>query len=206
MKLKTMKLKTTLLAFVLGAGLAGAQGTFVYDQQSTGNVDASMLLGRSPMGQSFTPTLDSINFVDLFLVDNDTSVSSTVAVNIRSGSITGAILGTSLPVTLPSLSVGTNDFLFSSSIALIPGTQYFLEPVVVSGGTFVLAELTFVQYAGGDAIYDGVAHSDRDFWFQEGVVSNVPEPSLAALLLIGSGVMYCRRRKWRVGKLCDGNG
>jgi hypothetical protein len=201
-----MKLKFAALVFVLGTGLAAsAQGTFVYDQLSTGAVDASASLNQMPIGQSFTPALDSIGFVDLLLVNND-SLARSVAVNIRSGSLTGAILGTSLPVALPSLSVGTNNFLFSNPIALTPGTQYYFEPVLVGGGINVLAEFTFIQYSGGQATIGGTAKPTEDFWFREGVVTNVPEPSLAALLLIGSGVMYCRRRKWRVGKLCNGNG
>jgi hypothetical protein len=191
-----MKLQIAFLAFVLGTGLAGAQGTFVYDQQSTGFIDANPSLGQTSIGQSFTPTLDSVGFVDLFLANNGSS-NSTVAVNIRSGSITGTILGTSLSVTLPSLTVGTNDFLFSAPISLTPGTKYYFEPVLVGGATDVIVEATFIQYAGGDAIIGGTTKTNEDLWFREGVISGVPEPSSVALFVVAGGVLYWQRRNRR---------
>lgn len=185
-----MKLLFALLAFVLGTGLAGAQGTLVYDQQSTGSVDGALNLNRTPFGQSFTPTLDSIDFLQLQL--NDGTTASTVAINIRSGSITGTLLGTSTPTTLQSLSGGTYNFLFSNPISLTPGTKYYFEPVVVSGG-FATTEITFIDYAGGDLIYDGAVQRG-DMWFREGVGS-IPEPSSMGLLFVGVGALLWRRRK-----------
>jgi hypothetical protein len=187
-----MKLISVLIAPLLGAGFVRAQGTLVYDQESTGIVEASAALSQTPLGQSFTPTLDSIGFVDLQLLTG--SFSSTVAVNLRGGSITGTILGTSTSVTVPSGSTGnaTYEFLFSSPVSLTPGTQYYLEPVVVSGGNS-RANITFFQYPGGDAIFDGVTHTDRDFWFREGIL--VPEPSLPTLFAAGACVMLWLRRK-----------
>ena len=185
-----MKLLFASLAFALGIGLANAQGTLVFDQQSTGSVDGALNLNRTPFGQSFTPTLDSIDFLELQL--NDGTTASTVAINIRSGSITGTLLGTSLPTTLQSLSGGTYDFFFSNPVSLTPGTKYYFEPVVVSGG-FATTETTFIDYAGGDLIYDGAVQRG-DMWFREGVGS-VPEPSSVELLLIGGGALLWRRRK-----------
>jgi len=187
-----MQSQITFLAFALGTGLASAQGTFVYDQQSTGSVDGTVALSQTPFGQSFTPTLDSIGFVELQL--NDGTTASTVAINIRSGSITGSLLGTSMPTTLPSNSGGTFDFLFSNPITLTPGTQYYFEPVVVSGG-FAVSEITFIQYTGGDLIQSGAARTDRDLWFREGMVSSVPEPSSAALFAVAAGALFWRARK-----------
>jgi hypothetical protein len=179
-----MKFKVAFLAFAFGISLASAQGTLVFDQQSTGFVDGTVGLSQTPFGQSFTPALDSIGFVELQL--NDGTFASTVAINIRSDSITGAILGTSMPTTLQSNSGGTYDFLFSNPITLTPSTQYYFEPVVVSGG-FAVSEITFIQYAGGDLIQSGAVRSDRDLWFREGIVSNVPEPSITALFLLAGG-------------------
>jgi len=191
-----MKIAFFITAFVLGARFAAAQGTFVYDQQSTGTTDSSVALTQTPFGQSFTPTLDSLNFVDLQLIDFGSS-ASTVAVNVRSDSITGSLLGTSTPIMLPASSSSTYDFLFSDPISLTPGTQYYFEPVIVSGGSSVLANITFIQYTGGDLIQSGAARTDRDLWFREGVVTSVPEPSTSALFVIGGGVLfgYCRKRR-----------
>lgn len=193
--IRNMQFRIIFLSFVLGTGLVSAQGTFVYDQQSAGSVDGTVSLAQTPFGESFTPSLDSIGFLQLQL--NDGTTPATVAINIRSDSITGSLLGTSMPTTLPSNSGGTFDFLFSTPISLTPGTQYYFEPVVVSGG-FAVSEITFIQYTGGDLIQSGVARTDRDLWFREGVVSTVPEPSSAVLLLIGCGIFCWHRRKWRV--------
>jgi hypothetical protein len=191
-----MQSQIAFLAFTLGTGLASAQGTFVYDQQSTGSVDGTVSLAQTPFGESFTPTLDSIGFIQLQL--NDGTTPSTIAINIRSGSITGSLLGTSMPTTLPNNSGGTFDFLFGTPITLTPGTQYYFEPVVVSGG-FAVSEITFIQYTGGDLIQSGIARTDRDLWFREGIVTNVPEPSSAALLVMGCTIIFCRHRlKWRM--------
>jgi hypothetical protein len=191
-------MKTThvgIVLFVCSAVLScswviRAQGTLVYDQQSTNLVEGAIALNRTPFGQSFTPTLDSIGFVDFQL--HTGTFPSTVEVNLRSDSIMGAILGTSTSVTVPSNSTGssTYEFLFSSPVSLTPGTKYYFEPVVVSGSNSLL-NISFVQYAGGDAIYDGVTLTDRDFWFREGIV--VPEPSLSALFAVGCCITFSRR-------------
>ena len=187
-----MNLKLGFIAFVLGTGFASAQGTLVFDQQSTGAIDGNILLSDTPFGQSFTPSLDSIGFLELQLRDGTTA--STVAINIRSDSITGLLLGTSASVTLPSNSSGTYDFFFSNPISLTPGTKYYFEPVVVGGGG-AISEITFIQYTGGDLIQSGVVRSDRDLWFREGIVNNVPEPSSAALFIVGFGTLFMFRRR-----------
>lgn len=188
-----MKLKIIFLAFLLGTGLAGAQGTFVYDQQDNVAVDGSSSIGQTPFGQSFTPTLDSIGFVELQFFNTS---GSTVAVNVRSGSITGPILGTSLSIFFPNNSPGVSDFLFSNPIALTPGTKYWFEPVVVSGLPPGI-DATIVPYAGGNIIISGTDRSGLNLWFGEGIIASVPEPSSVALLLVG-GILYWHRRQQRV--------
>ncbi len=191
-RIRNMKLKLALAVFILSTDLAGAQGTFVYDQQSMGPADGSILSTQTPLGQSFTPSLDVIGFVDFYLSDGATA--SIMQVNIRSGSITGPILDTTSPMTLTPNLAGYYDFLFSNPVSLTPGTQYYLEPIVAGGGGF-RAFVTFQQYTGGDAIFNGTTFTDRDFLFREGVVSNVPEPSSAALLVVGVGALFlCRKR------------
>jgi hypothetical protein len=200
-----MKLKLTALVFLSGALLLRGQGTFVWDQQVTGPIDANALLNfDQPLGQAFTPSFDSIDVAAFYL--GGPTVSMDVEVNLRSGSITGTILGTTAPITINPSDSGPFDFLFSNPITLTPGVTYFLQPVAITSVGSIFANAIPTSGRMGGAIVDGVPKNTWNFWFQEGVVNSVPEPSSAALLLIGSGVMYWHRRKWRMGKLCNGNG
>jgi len=187
-----MRLRISFFAFVLGTTLVSAQGTFIYDQQDTNVVDGTISLTQQPLGQSFTPSFSSIDFAEFYLAGGS-GASGAIQVNLFSGSITGTILGTSATVEYTG-TPGFYDFLFPSSITLSPGTKYYLQ-VAALGGSGVGANITFQQYIGGDAIYNGTAHTDRDFWFREGVITNVPEPSSTALFLVAAGLFFGQIRK-----------
>src|SRR4051812_29251765 len=97
-----MNTKLGILTFValFGAFRLFGQGSFVYDQQSAlENSGAEGLIDmqpNAPVGQSFTPSLNSVGFVRFFMFDGaHTGQSATVIVNLRSDSISGPILGTS---------------------------------------------------------------------------------------------------------------
>lgn len=139
-----------------------------FDQTNTGLPLSTLSQSPSdfsPLGQSFTPTLTSLNFVNL-LTENG---RATVAVNIRLGSISGPILGTSQPTVIPfSLAPSFSSFRFSKPVPLIPGKLYVIEPFVVSGHTLVVSTNSN-NYVGGNQILRGVAQTNNDLWFQEGI-------------------------------------
>ena len=59
-------MKTCLLSFLVpylfGVCCGQAQGTFIYDQQSTNLMEGfAHLQGGHPMGQSFTPSLSAVS-------------------------------------------------------------------------------------------------------------------------------------------------
>ena len=128
------------------------------------------LLHFSPLGQSFTPTLSSLNFVNLLTENGDASVGdAAVKVNIRLGSISGPILGTSQPAVIPfSISPRVSSFRFSTPVTLIPGDVYVIEPFVVCGNTLIGSTDTN-NYRSGNQILGGVAQTTIDLWFQEGI-------------------------------------
>jgi len=139
------------------------------------------LLYFSPLGQSFTPTLTSLNFVNL-LTENG---SATVKVNIHLGSMSGPVLGTSQPTVIPfSISPGVSSFRFSTSVTLIPGDVYVIEPFVVCGNTLI-GSTGINDYVGGDQILGGATQANNDLWFQEGI--SVPERG--RWLLLGTGLL-----------------
>jgi hypothetical protein len=173
-----------LLLLIISVAISPAKADTIFDQTNTGlplGTLSQNLLVFSPLGQSFTPTLTSLNFVNLLTVDG----SATVEVNIRSGSISGTILGTSQPTVIPfSIATSVSSFSFSTPVTLIAGDLYVMEPFVVSGDTLVGSTDTH-NYVGGNQILGGIVQTNNDLWFQEGI--STPEPG--ALLLLGTGLI-----------------
>ncbi len=194
-----MKQKIILIVFLFATRLGHSQGTTVIDQQSTNLVEgvAGLYNYYQPLGQSFTPSLSSVQFISLNLYDGDPSPSlgGTVRINLRSNSITGTILGISTAVFLPDDFFGVTNFVFSAPVAVSPGVTYYFQPVIESGNLGVGSFVTDGSYTGGTEIYQGVPITDRDLWFQEGITV-IPEPSSAVLALLGGGVWLFVRR-WR---------
>jgi len=200
--MKTLIKSQSLAAGVLLAttSLVFGQGTMIFDQQSFGESNYGEFLaniqGNQPIGQSFTLSLDGVGFIRLYISDNFfDGIGTTIFVNLRAGSITGAVLGATLPVSLPDRFHGPTNFFFSAQIPVAPGTTYFLQPVVQSGQDFATGYDGRYGYTGETAFFNGNADSINDLWFREGIV---PEPSAIALALIGGGVFtYARKNQNR---------
>jgi hypothetical protein len=198
MKTNLISLLSTLLLPALGVC---GQGTMIYDQSSATNRAFASGYGiqqSQPIGQSFTPTLSSVGFVQLELDDfnSGNGVGATVYVNLRAESITGPVLGTTDPVFMPDgFAYGITNFFFSTPAAVTPGTTYYFQPVVQSGDHWDLIAGAF-DYPGGTFFWSGAPDpSGNDAWFREGVV--IPEPSAGVLLLLGGGGFLAI---WRVRK------
>ncbi len=183
-----MNPRTILATLSLSTAVANAQNIYVYDQQTTGSGIGKAPMTLAPFGQSFTPTLNSISFVQLYL--DIIPTNSIVDINILSGSMTGTILGTSMPTVFNSTPPGYYDFIFSSPISLTPGTKYYLNPVSVSG-PLPVGVYTRDQYTGGDMIVKNQPVIDRDLVFREGII--VPEPSSIFLFALGTGLILNNR-------------
>jgi hypothetical protein len=187
---------------LLAAFSAYAQGTFIYDQQSATNENpipfgfGSVIQQGSPYGQSFTPGLSGVDFIRLFLLDaNPTNdLGATLYVNLRTNSITGPILATTAAVALPESFDGAVNFLFTNTVALLPGRLYYFEDVVRSGDQWKAWDGEF-NYPGGTLFALGQANTAADQWFREGLV---PEPASALLLLLGGAVLFAMRERRRM--------
>jgi hypothetical protein len=170
------------------------QGTFVYDQQSFASAIPPNIMheieANQPIGQSFTPTLSVVGFVQLELGDAIAlnGVGASVYVNLRAGSITGTVLSSTDPVFMRDNFFGVTNFFFSTPAPVAPGTTYYLQPVVQSGDAWRVNTDFGNNYTRGTEYYQGAVLPNYDFWFREGTV--VPEPSPAELLLVGSGVFF----------------
>jgi hypothetical protein len=196
-----MKHRSKHLLFILTTILTTvkvvyAQGTMVFDQQSWDESNRGEFLAdisaSQPIGQSFTPSLAGIGFVRLYISDRTSDgIGTTVFVNIRSGSITGAVISSTSPVALPDQFHGPMNFLFSTEIPLTPGVTYFLQPVIQSGEDFGIGFGPF-NFTGGTGFFNGTPSQFDDLWFREGII--VPEPSMIGLLLVGAGIFAYARR------------
>jgi PEP-CTERM motif len=197
------------IAFLSVASNAKAQGTLVYDQQSSDDntpgevfavIQASILIG-----QSFTPSLASVEFIRLavFDINNSNGLGATVVVNLRTNSISGTILSSTLPVVMPDgfgVSGGAyTNFFFPSPVAVKPGTTYYFDITVQSGDAWGVRRLILgSDYVGGTEFLNSLPGSD-DLWFREGIV--VPEPSSVVLLLAGGSVLLGLRRSRRKARM-----
>jgi hypothetical protein len=185
-----------IFALWIGPATAGAH-PFIVDQQNDGFFppffQSIQLLG--PMGQEFTPTLPSLDVVELFtadMVSNDGGVN--LQLNIRALSILGAIVGTSLVVPLPDAFFGVTHFDFPAPVPLAPAGIFVIEVLVVEGQNWGVGSSGDGTYPGGDQIIHGVNFPDNDLWFREGPVA-APEPS--ALFLLAAGLVALGVDGWR---------
>ncbi len=198
-------LRICAAAVLLGIATASARADII-DQSYvpvTGEEFNTSDSGNLPLGQSFTPTLGSVDFVKLYLQDagSDVGPGTSFEITIRAGTIGGTILGASNVVSVPdnlNLGIGlyadftTTRFDFAASVALTPGQLYVIDviqlPPIVTGNLNFGAgggPLNNSTYAGGTAIVNGVALPNFDFAFQEGVVNAVPEPASIAQCVLG---------------------
>jgi hypothetical protein len=181
-----MRNKFLSLLFFLFMASCHGQAIFTYDQQSADEanfLEGSSPLGPQPFGQSFTPSLSSVDFIRIFVTGGALG-DGTIYVNLRGDSITGPVLGSTSPVTVSLATQGFVTFFFGSPVAVAPGTTYFFQPVLQSGGGWAVNTSQFYNYAGGTLYSDGVASANVDMWFREGIV--VPEPSSTVLVLVGA--------------------
>jgi hypothetical protein len=179
---------------------AWGQGTFVYDQQSSTDETPWSYGGgfniqeATPSGQSFTPSLPTVNFIRLNLNDAapTNGFGGTIFLNLRAGSMGGTIIGTAAPVTLTNAFTGTVNFIFASDVPLTTGGTYVFELVIQSGDLWNGAAGEY-NYPGGTSLYQGLPLSGGDLWFREGVI--VPEPSSAGLILLAAVLASVRRSR-----------
>lgn len=198
-----MNILKAVLCLCCSAGLVEGQGTFVYDQQSATEetVRGSLIeIGPSqPLGQSFTPALNSIGFVRLKLDDakKGNDLGSTMIVLLRQSTITGPVIASTDPVALIDGFYGPVNFYFSSTVPVAAGTKYCLQPMIQSGDRVGIVAYNY-GYVGGSEFYRGIP-SGSDLWFREGIIIDVPEPGSNALLLLGAFALLranrCGRRK-----------
>src|SRR5262245_7341266 len=90
---------------ILAAGVAECHAQVILDQVNIpgtfnfGQVYSTSSSFTTPLGQEFVPTLNVLNFIDLYVDDGGSAVGpgADLLVRIRTGTISGSILGTWCP-------------------------------------------------------------------------------------------------------------
>jgi len=196
-----------VLACSLSATSAGRADFFgLVDQQqlidnASNNSGGLGLASRK--AQTFIPTLTGLDAVEFKIAGNGITHGSNDAfrVNIRDGSPSGTILGTSNVTTLPDpFNTMAVDFSFPSIVPLIPGHTYAMElvPVALATGVFTVRVATGNPYPNGTYFAEGTAISGTDAFFREGFqAAAVPEPSSFAFCALGAACFgyYLRKRR-----------
>ncbi len=167
------------------------------DQQQTfdnGSNPGDLTSGHK--GQTFTPSLSSLDWVEVKLSSGQLD---TYQVGIRSNDLNGPILGASNVVSVP---IADGNYVlhmdFSAPVALTPGNQYAIEVIPVSlNDTGYSVRLSLSDLYPSGIYYTSPTSSiaTDDMWFREGVY--VPEPStfaMAITLLLALAVAICSRR------------
>ena len=199
-----------------------SQGTIkVYDQMVTYGVpmpgdvhsDFAPIRTNTPFAQSFVPILTEVGFVELtlrYMLYLEPPLSETLYLNLREGSVTGPILGSTPRLTFTYESrdqtfeeVFVQDFIFPAAVGVEPGRNYFVEVVHVSGSDDLMrVAILSPVYAGqptyylpGELVMTGKPFRLWDMWFREGIL--IPEPGSGALMVLGSALLMwhfgCRR-------------
>jgi PEP-CTERM motif len=144
----------------------------------------------TPIGESFTPTLDGIQWAAIGMQDFSSNGTGVFDVDLYQGvGTSGTLLATSAPTNLPP-GFGIPGFgayayfYFASEVALTPGTPYTLILNQVSGDDFVVLAAS-VSQVGNQAILNGQPQANLNLTFGEGILS-VPEPSTLTLLGIAA--------------------
>jgi hypothetical protein len=148
----------------------------------------------NPIGQGFTPTLNSLSFVDLFTQDTTyPGTGGVVSVEIHSQTINGPILGVSAPDSLPAGFFGITHFTFATPVPLQPGSPYFIQIIQNSGDYWGVGVISpnNPPYPGGPEIVQGTVEIYGDLWFDEGIIS-VPEPSVLALFCAAASLLLAK--------------
>jgi hypothetical protein len=137
------------------------------DQQSETYNGTSQILAFEQTGQEFTPTKGGLVAVEVYLESFNASGADTITANIRSGTIGGAILGSSSRFLPQDLAGGAEwvRFDFPAVISITPGQIYVVE-LDANTSTHGWRYSTMNPYASGQGFLLGGAQQNSDFTFR----------------------------------------
>jgi hypothetical protein len=208
MRLHRYVVALTLFFFFAGESQANFLPGLTVDRANQFYNQSLSYTAFTPIGESFTPTLNGIQWAAFGMQDFTTTGTGVFDVELFQGvGTTGALLATSAATDLPP-NFGIPGpgayayFYFASEVALTPATPYTLILNQLSGDLFVVLAASLSQ-AGDQAILFGQPQPNLNLTFGEGIVA-VPEPSTLSLLGIAltfvAGYFHRTRSSVRAGR------
>ena len=128
------------------------------------------IVNGTPIGQEFTPLLDRVDVVELWI---QPGLDSLFQVLIRDDTIDGEVLGAATTtVDAPDFSGSVARFEFPEPVSVVSGDRYVMQVLALQGFYGMLGvgvEDGTNVYPGGRYIRWGETHWTMDAWFREGV-------------------------------------
>ena len=198
------RIATAAFAYLLFPTVVAAH-PYLIDQSHPylGGPTGGVFIATNDVGQTFTPTLNSLGVVELWLMDTgpEDGTTNTLILSIRE--LDGTVLGSSAPQTFSDTygdGVPVLTHFDFAPITLVPGTKYVIGFDVTTTGLVVdlgiggHAPGTYVQ--GGIRRWsNGIESQAADFSFLEGPAARVPEP--ASIMMFAVGLLgYAGRRRF----------
>ena len=153
--------------------------TYVWDQVNDDVLPNSgeNIIFFAPLGQEFEPTFETIDVVQLWIRDfNAVHETGEFVVKIRTGTITGTVVGESDILSLAGHHVGIATFDLGET-SVTPGSRYVIEIIQTQPPEASRAwavESNGPHYPNGRKILSGTPDESNDLWFRVGVVQLVP--------------------------------
>lgn len=124
-----------------------------------------------PMGQEFVPSVEELWQVDLFVINNPSSLDDTaqVYVVIHADSVQTPDLGASEPEWIPKPYEGVITFTFNEPVVMTPGRTYVIEArrAAGPGNPVLLWGNQLGSCDGVSGIWQGKRFADGgDFWYR----------------------------------------
>jgi hypothetical protein len=173
-------LRGALVAAVLFAAAAtvAAAADLVDQENVSGDFVADPGLNAfAPVGQEFVPSLQAVDFVEVFISNPYSSLTSAVGVELHVDTIGGTLLGSTGATEVPRSHHGPIRCSFTETVQLDPGARYVFL-IQELAGVEVTLMATPDLYPQGRFIFWGEPYTEFDAWFREGVVATgTPAPT-----------------------------
>jgi len=156
------------------------------DQSLTTSTGWNWINLHMPIGQSFKPTNPLFTRFSVYL-ENTAAASRTIQMNLRSGSIGGAILGSKSFTIAGPAAAGWSDVDMASPVAVTIGSTYVIQLIDSVGGVRWYGNSGAV-YADGAAITDGSPSATYDYLFRtygasDSVTANIRSGTIGGLII-----------------------